>query len=428
AVVDPAAAVSRLPLLPAAQRHQVLTEWRGTPTPFPRDATIHELFAAQAKLTPETVAVGFAGRTLTYRELNERADRLAWQLRGLGVMADVRVGVSMERSLETIVALLAILKAGGAYIPLDPAAPEERKSFLIEDAGVAVLIVQERFASSLPDMDLPVIRLDEGASSLAGWTDGAPPDRSFPESLAYVLYTSGSTGRPKGVGVSHRNVARLVCETDYLDFLTSDVFLQIAPLSFDASTVEIWGPLLHGARLELFPPHAPSLEELAAFLEENRITVAFLTAGLFHQMAERHAPVLRLRRLLAGGDVVSPAHARLLLAEPGSVLLTNCYGPTESTTFTTTHPVRRLEELGETVPIGRPIANTAVRVLGRHLEAVAAGALGELLIGGDGLARGYPGRPDLTAERFVPDPLAEEPGARLYRTGDLVRYLADGLI
>ncbi|HEX3529757.1 MAG TPA: non-ribosomal peptide synthase/polyketide synthase, partial [Thermoanaerobaculia bacterium] len=428
ALADPAQPLSCMPLLDEAQQHQIVREWGGAPTPYPRDACVHELFERQAARTPEAVAVALGGECLTYRELDARASRLAWRLVRLGVGTDDLVGLCAERSPASIVALLAILKAGGAYLPLDPALPADRKAFLIADAGVVALLVQERFAGALPASGLPVARIEEGEAPGAV-PAGAPRGRAVPESLAYVLYTSGSTGRPKGVEIPHRAVVRLVCDNDFVELLPGDVFLHHAPLSFDASTIEIWGALLYGLRLELLPPRTHSLEELAWFLTEKEISVLFLTAGLFHQMVERHAAVLRRRRhILAGGDVVSPAHVAALLGEPGRVRVTDCYGPTESTTFASFHPVAPPVRADLPLPIGRPIANTRVCVLDRGLRPVATGTPGELLIGGDGLARGYWRRPGLTAERFVPDPLAAVPGERLYHSGDLVRHRADGAI
>ncbi|HYO14111.1 MAG TPA: amino acid adenylation domain-containing protein, partial [Thermoanaerobaculia bacterium] len=311
---------------------------------------------------------------------------------------------------------------------LDPSYPTERLRLLAADAGLAVLLTGSRLADRFAGVPVPLLLLDREAGAIARRPAGGPLPLARPENLAYVMYTSGSTGVPKGVAVTHRNVVRLVRETNYASFAPDEVFLQLAPLSFDAATWEVWGPLLNGGRLEVFPAHVPTLEELASFLAERRVTSLWLTAGLFHQMAERHAESLRsVRWVLTGGDVVSPPHAaRALEAMEG--ILANGYGPTEGTTFTTWYPVPRGGAAAGPLSIGRPIANTRVHVLDRRLQPVPVGVPGELLVGGDGLARGYLGRPDLTAERFVPDPLASEPGGRIYRTGDLARWRPDGTL
>ncbi len=248
------------------------------------------------------------------------------------------------------------------------------------------------------------------------------------DALAYVMYTSGSTGVPKGVAVHHRGVVRLVSNTAYAAFGPDETVLQIAPLAFDASTFEIWGALLHGGRLVLSPPGVPSPDDVAAAIATQGITTLWLTTGLFHVLAEQpaaRAAFSRLHQLLVGGDVLSRPHAELALASLGRATLTNFYGPTEGTTFSSFHPMR-LPLPDRPVPIGRPIANTRMYVLDRRLQPLPAGVPGELYVGGDGVARGYLDRPDLTAERFVPDPFSSRPGRRLYRTGDLARLLPDG--
>ncbi|HSL85028.1 MAG TPA: amino acid adenylation domain-containing protein, partial [Thermoanaerobaculia bacterium] len=334
------------------------------------------------------------------------------------------------------------LRAGGAYLPLDPEYPPERLAFMLEDGGVPVLLASEGALGRLPAEALVrsecrVVDLGEGGDGEGG---SPPPDRSGARSLAYVLYTSGSTGRPKGVAVEHRSVVRLVQGADYAALGEDEVFLQLAPLPFDASTLEIWGALLNGARLELFPPGVPSLEELGRAVESSRVTVLWLTAGLFHQMVEAELPRLAgVGQLLAGGDVLSPPHvARVLEERARGQVLVNGYGPTEGTTFTCCHRMAPGEALGEeAVPVGRPVSSTRIYLVDpapeRGLAPVPAGVPGELYLGGDGVARGYLGRPALTAAAFVPDPFAAYvpgagPGARLYRTGDLARWLPRGRV
>lgn len=425
---DPQQRLSELPLLTAAEQETILSRWNETATAYPRQQTIHQLFEAQAAQTPDATALVFQNQQLTYRQLNERANQVAHLLQAVGVRPNQLVGLALERSLEMIVATLGILKAGAAYLPLDPAYPPERLAFMLQDTGAAVILTQQSIKERLPAVE-KLICLDSEWHLAAQHSSANPEAAVSPQHLAYVIYTSGSTGRPKGVSVTHRNVVRLVKDTNYLPFTPDEIFLQFAPISFDAATLEIWGSLLNGAQLVIFPPHMPSLAELGRVLRQHRVTTLWLTAGLFHLMVEEHLDDLRsLRYLLAGGDVLSVGHVkRVLNALPGCRLI-NGYGPTESTTFTTCYPMTSAADVGNTVFIGRPIANTTVYILDKRGQPVPAGIPGELYIGGDGLAQGYFNRPALTAEKFVPHPFAAEPGARLYRTGDLVRYLADGRI
>ncbi|MCP4659862.1 MAG: amino acid adenylation domain-containing protein, partial [bacterium] len=423
---DPEHRLAELPAASPPVLHHLLLESNDTRADYPAHACLHRVFEAQAERTPDAVAVEFADRRLSYRELDRRADGLARHLRDLGVGTETRVGVSVERSPEMVISLLGILKAGGAYVPLDPAYPPERLTFMLDDAGISVLLTQKALRDRLPERDAQVVCLETiEPASPGGW------DPPAAQNLAYVMYTSGSTGRPKGVCVTHRGVLRLVRGIDYVRLTPDEVFLQLASISFDASTLEIWGCLLGGGRLVVMPPQLPSLEDLGRFLIRRRISTLWLTAGLFHQMVDRRLDDLSgLGQLLAGGDVLSPRRVRRVLDELEGSTLTNGYGPTECTTFTCCHPMRRgrASPTAASVAIGRPIANTRVYLVDRVSEPVAMGAAGELRIGGDGLARGYLHRPALTAEKFVPNPFAEQPGERLYRSGDLVRSLPDGTL
>jgi amino acid adenylation domain-containing protein len=397
----PGAALADLPLLGEAERRQLL-KWSGD-LREPREDTIHGLFAAQAGRTPDAVAVVLGDDKWTYAELAERVGRVASRLLRLGLAPETRVAVMGERSLDLIAALLGILQAGCAYLPLDPENPPERQDFVLADAGASLLLSR-----------------DEGDGT---WL--SPPPVSA-DQLAYVMYTSGSTGRPKGVAVTHRNVVRLIRGQSFAYF--GETFLQLAPLAFDASTLEIWAPLLNGGRLVLFPGRRASLDEIGEAIVHHGVTSLWLTAGLFHQQVDERLETLRpLRQLLAGGDVLDPAHVRRALAALPELRLVNGYGPTENTTFTACHVMTAANPPGTTVPIGRPIAGTQVHVLDADLRPVPEGVWGELFAGGDGVARGYLGRPELTAERFVPNSLGVEPGGRLYRTGDLVRWRGGGL-
>jgi len=423
---NPAQTLDRLPLLNDDERKTVVTEWSGTRTSYPRDASIPEIFEEQARLTPSAVAVVFGNAQVSYDELNRRSNRLARRLQKLGVGRDVPVGVCLERSVEMVTALLGILKAGGAYVPVDPAYPAERLSFLIDDAGAPVILTQTRLKNCRFD-PAEVLCLDAEEFANEEDTDLACPVRA--DDLAYLTYTSGSTGTPKGVAVPHRAVVRLVKGTAYASLSTSEIFLQLAPLSFDASTFEIWGPLLNGGKLVVMPPAQPSLEDIGRAIRQHGVTTLWLTSGLFNAMVDERLPDLRsLRQLLAGGDVLSVPHVRKALRALTTTRLINGYGPTESTTFACCHTIAPGTASDRPIPIGKPIANTTAYILDAKLQPVPIGVAGELFIGGDGLARGYWRRPELTAEKFISDPFNTEPDARLYQTGDLARWHDDGTI
>lgn len=403
--------------------------WNETATPYPRDKTVRELFEEIAREQGDRVAVAFGEQQLTYAELNRRANRLAHRLLRMGVGPETMVGCAVERSLELIVALLAILKAGGAYVPLDPSYPRERLNYFLGEIRTPVVLLQSSLARSLTAWrDVPAIIVDEepGAQSQ---DESDPPQLSGPASLAYVMFTSGSTGRPKGVMVENRAIVRLVRNTNYCHFGPDETFLQFAPVSFDASTLEIWGPLLNGGKLVVMPPQAASLEDLGRVIRENQVTTVWLTAGIFHLMVEQRLEDLRpIRQLVAGGDVLSAKHVRLVLENLPECSLINGYGPTENTTFTCCHAMRGGTEIHGSVPIGRPIANTRVYILDDQMRVLGPGETGELFAVGDGVARGYLNNPEETAGRFVPDPFSAEPNGRMYRTGDLARWGNDGVI
>ena len=393
------------------------------------DYCIHEIFAEQATQNPHVIAVVCEDRELTYDELNRRANQLAHNLRDCGVGPETPVAICVERSLEMLVGLLGILKAGGAYVPLDPACPPDRLSFMLANAGVRIVLTQDQFGQKFFDHNVELIFLDNDRSVLAGASEENLENKCTPENLAYVMYTSGSTGVPKGVGIPHRGVVRLVKETNYSQFDREQVFLQFAPLSFDASTFEIWGSLLNGARLAVMPARSVSLAELGSAVKHYGVTTLWLTAGLFHQMVKEELETLSdLRQLLAGGDVLSVAQVEQIARDLNHCQLINGYGPTENTTFTCCYPVKSEETFDGNVPIGFPISNTQVFILDEAMQPVVDGQPGELYIAGHGLARGYLNDAALTAERFVPHPFGSAAGARLYRTGDSVRRFGDGRI
>jgi amino acid adenylation domain-containing protein len=427
AVADPELKIGELPLLTKAERRQLLIEWNPAGQSSV-DNTLPQLFEEQVRRAPSKVALTFNNKELTYEELNRRANRLAHYLKKRGVGPEVLVGICVERSLEMVVGLLGILKAGGAYLPLDPSYPQERLAFMLEEARVSVLLTQEVLREKLPAHRAEVIALDIDWEAIAKERHDDPRNQTTPDNLVYVMYTSGSTGRPKGISVVHRNVVRLVKESNYATFGPEDVFLQFAPISFDASTFEIWGSLLNGARLVIMEPGLPSLEKLGEALKRNGVSTLWLTAGLFQQMVETELYSLRgLRQFLAGGDVLSVPSVERVSQELSGCQLVNGYGPTENTTFTCCYKVKPGEKFSGSVPIGRPISRTQVFILDERLEPVPIGINGELCISGDGLARGYLDDPAMTAEKFVPNPFTNS-GNRLYRTGDRARYLAEGNI
>ncbi|MCC5641834.1 non-ribosomal peptide synthetase [Nostoc sp. CHAB 5824] len=417
-----------LSILKEPEKH-LLVKYNQTQTDYPQQTCIHQLFESQVEKTPDAVALIFNNQDLTYKDLNSRANQLAQYLQTLGVGTETLVGICIERSLEMVVALLAILKAGGAYVPLDPGYPQERLAFMLSDTQVSVLLTQKELVTKLPTHTAFVICPDADWNKIAQNKTENLSTSITADNLAYVMYTSGSTGTPKGVSVIHRGVVRLVKETNYVHLTDEEIILQLAPISFDASTFEIWGCLLNGGQLVICPPHTPSLEELGQILQKYQVTTLWLTAGLFHLIVDDKINALKsLHQLLAGGDVLSVPHVQKFLQTVENCQLINGYGPTENTTFTCCHTITAPLQPGVSIPIGRPIANTKVYILDNNLQPVSIGEVGELCIGGDGLARGYLNRPDLTAEKFIFHSFDSNLATRLYKTGDLARYLPDGTI
>jgi aspartate racemase len=414
------------------QRQKLLVDWNDTGTDYPRHSFIHQLFEQQVEQRPQATALRFRDRQMTYEQLNRRANQVAHRLRKLGVGPEVMVGTLLERSLEMVVGLLGILKAGGAFVPLDANYPAERLAFMASDTKSPVMLVQSSVIQKMVGQSwsaATLVRLDADAQDLNSESGDNPAHVNTAESLAYVMYTSGSTGRPKGVMVNHRAVVRLVKNTNYVDLSDQEIFLQFSPISFDASTLEIWAPLLNGGCLAIMPPETQSLDEIGAAIHKYGVTSMWLTAGLFNVMVEQRLDDLRpLRQLLVGGDALSPTHIRKAMDRLPGCRLINGYGPTEGTTFTCCHTITREDAEGTSIPIGKPISNTTVYLLDSTYQPVPIGEAGELCVGGDGLARGYLNQPELTAEKFVPHPFNDEPGSRVYRTGDLARYRNDGKI
>ncbi|HUG37547.1 MAG TPA: amino acid adenylation domain-containing protein, partial [Candidatus Limnocylindrales bacterium] len=427
---DPARRLSSLPLMDAAERERLIGLGDESRRPFPADRTIHDLFLARAIANPGAIAIMDGEATISYGALADRASRLAHRLRRLGVGPDVVVGVSMERSAALVETLVGILLAGGAYLPLDPTLPRARLQLMLEAARASLVLAAGMAVAQVEGLGPPVLDLDAERRALATEPGEPPASGAGAEHLAYGMYTSGSSGAPTGVAVPHRAVVRLVVDTDYCALGPDDVVAQASTVAFDASTFEIWGALLNGARLVVVP--AAILMDpgrLGQSLAREGVTTLFLTPAVLGRVArEAPASLAGLRHLVVGGDVLEPRWVDELLRHGPPARIVNGYGPTETTTFAAWHLVGPRDGGVGRIPIGRPIANTEIHILDARLEPVPAGVPGELCIGGPGLARGYLNDAELTARRFIPHPFRREPGARLYRTGDRVRRRSDGLI
>ena len=422
-------AMDRLPLLGQEERNQVLYVWNQTEAAYPAGKCVHQLFEEQAEKTPSAVAVVYEDRELSYGELNSAANRTAHYLRRLGVKQDSRVALCLDRGLNLVIAELAILKAGGAYVPIDLGNPADRLTTLISDSGATVVLSEKAIA--LPET-LAARRFDIDAIDLAEMPTENIAAELCAEALAYIIYTSGSTGQPKGVMVPHRAINRLVINSGYAKFNSKDRVAFASNPAFDASTMEVWGPLLNGGRIIVIGQDVLlDPQRFGKELKRQQVSILWLSVGLFNQYAEiLKQEFFSLRHLIVGGDALDVQVIRNVISDrpSGSFSIINGYGPTETTTFALTHEINSVKEKARSIPIGRPIGNTRAYILDEHGAAVPIGVKGELYIGGAGVARGYLDRGKLTAERFVPDPYAEEAGARMYKTGDVGRWLADGSI
>ena len=438
-ILDPQQKVGELPLLTETEKYQLLFEWNATQVDYPQDKSIHQLFEEQVEKTPEAIAVVFAEQKLSYRELNTRANQLAHYLQNLGVKEEALVGLCVERTTpEMLVGMLAILKAGGAYVPLDPSYPPERLNLMLLDARVEVLLAQHKWVTKLPSTEAQLVCVDTDWEVISEQSTQNPVNRVKSDNLAYIIYTSGSTGKPKGVAVPHRAIARLLFNTNYIQIDSTDNIAQISNISFDAATFEIWGALLHGAKLVVIDQDTVlSPPNFANCIREQEISISFLTTALFERLASLVPQAFQsLKYLLFGGETVHVQKVREVLKNNPPQQLLHVYGPTESTTFSSWYLVEAVPPNATNLPIGQPISNTQIYILDGQLQPVPIGVPGELHIGGDGLAQGYFKRRELTAEKFIVNPFFEATTGeqeasiipKLYKTGDLARYLPDGNI
>jgi amino acid adenylation domain-containing protein/non-ribosomal peptide synthase protein (TIGR01720 family) len=417
--------VGELRLVRGAERARLM-EWVTPKSLPPLAQTIDQRFAEHAARRPDGTALLLGDRSVSYGELDARATALANELARRGIGPHSIVGMTAERSIAAIVAQLGILRAGAAYLPVDPADPVERRRLMLENVGARVLIdlggAQDRFEGM--GLDIIGFRADGPPPPPAA----APDVTVTPESLAYVMYTSGSTGTPKAVGATHRGVVRLVSDVAYCSIDADETILLLAPITFDATTFEIWAPLLNGSRVAIYPEPRLSLDELHRVIERHRVSTMFLTTGLLHEIIDSRPQLFEgVRQLLFGGDVASAAHLKRLAERHPALRLVHCYGPTENTAFSTAVAIDPATDLDGPITIGRAVPRSGVYVVDGYQDLAPIGVPGELLLSGDGVSPGYIGDPQLTAERFVPDPFSSSPG-RLYRTGDLARFRSDGAI
>ncbi|KYC42731.1 non-ribosomal peptide synthetase [Scytonema hofmannii PCC 7110] len=424
--------IAQLPLLTEFEQKQLLIDWNNTETDYPSDKCIHQLFEEQVERTPDAVAVVYENKSLTYHQLNSRANQLAHYLQSLGVGADVLVGLYVERSLEMMIGILGILKAGGAYVPLDPDYPQERLNFMLEDSQVKVLLTQEKLVQSLPQHQTRVLCLDTEWERIAPESTSNPENGVDPHNLTYIIYTSGSTGKPKGVLVNHNNVIRLFAATElWYHFNSQDVWTLFHSYAFDFSVWEMWGALLHGGRLIVVPYIVTrSPESFYKLLCQEKVTILNQTPSAFRQLIQAEQSIaitadLNLRLVIFGGEALELNSLQPWFERHGDQFpqLVNMYGITETTVHVTYRPLSIADLKGTVNVIGTPVPDLQVYVLDEHLQPVPIGVPGEMYVGGAGVTRGYLNRPELTTERFISSPFSQ---SKLYKTGDLARYLPNG--
>ncbi|MDF5719774.1 MAG: amino acid adenylation domain-containing protein [Rhizonema sp. PD37] len=428
---NPEAVISRLEILSDQQRQQLLIEFNNTKTTYPNDKCIHHLLQEQVEQNPNNVAVIFAKEQLTYDSLNAKANQLAHYLQQLGVGPEVLVGICVERSLLMVVAVLGILKAGGAYVPIEPTYPPERQAYIITDSNIPILLTQQRLAANLPSDGTKVVCLDTDWEDIAQENTENPVSHTIPENLAYVIYTSGSTGKPKGTLIPHRGLV------NYLNWCTQAYTVEQgtgtlvhSPLSFDLTITSLFSPLLVGGQVKLLPENRDIQTLYTALSQSSNLSLVKLTPAhleLLGQQFSSQEAAGRTRALIIGGENLSAQHIAFWQKFAPNTMLVNEYGPTETVVGCCIYQVNDKQQSGS-IPIGHPIANTQLYVLDSHLQPVPIGLVGELHIGGKGVARGYLNKPELTAQKFIPNSFSNESGERLYKTGDLARYCCDGTL
>jgi aspartate racemase len=421
--LDPGRSIASIPLISAAEREWLLKSSKGPAVEYPNSMAVHRIFEAQVKRAPDAAAILIRDKVVTYAELDRLANRLAHYLASAGVRPDDLVGLCLDSSPLRIAAMLAVLKCGAAYVPMDPVAPR-----VLNDLALTVVLTDRAMGNGDSIQNIPVLNLDSAVDEVSAHSPEPMQTNVGAESIAYVMFTSGSTGIPKGICIPHRAIVRLVSGANYVEIAPNDVFIQLAPVSFDASTFEVWGALLNGAKLVIPAPQL-SLAEIAETLDRYRVSIVFFTTRLFELMVETHIDALSaVRQVLMGGDVLSVPHAERFARHTIESRLIHCYGPTENTTFTTFYRVTAGETFpGGTVPIGQPISNTQIYILDALQQPAPIGVVGEAYVGGDGLMRGYLNDAELTCERMIANPF-DCAGKLLYRTGDRARYRNDGSI
>jgi amino acid adenylation domain-containing protein/FkbM family methyltransferase len=424
-LADDDAPISKLPILSDAERQTLIFDWNQTHAEYPA-VCIQHLFEAQVERTPHATAVVMDDERLTYQQLNEQANQLAYHLRAFGVGPDTLVGICLERSLDMIVGLLGILKAGGAYLPLDPTYPRERLAFMLQDSGISILITHFHLQALLPESTVQYLCLDRERTRIGAYECGNLHTATHPENLAYTIYTSGSTGQPKGVQITHRNVVNLLCSMQREPGChEKDVLLSVTTLSFDIAGVELYLPLISGAQVVLVQREVTlDGKALLETLKRHRVTIMQATPVTWRLLLDAGWQGQTGLKVLCGGEAMPPDLAAELFKRAKEVW--NLYGPTETTIYSTIHRIQ--ETNPPIVAIGRPIANTQIYLLDKHLQPVPMGVPGELCIAGDGVARGYSNRAQLSAEKFISNPFDSRPGVYLYKTGDLARFRQDGTI
>ena len=405
------------------QIKRFITDFNNTTTNYPKQKALQQLFEEQAKRDPNAQALVFEENQLTYQELNAKANQVAHFLNNQGIGRGKIVGLMVERSLDMIVGMMGILKAGAAYLPIDPAAPTDRIEYMLEDSKAELLLTEEKYQGIGSIENVCLDRYDFGLEETANLP--SVNDSSDP---AYIIYTSGSTGKPKGVVIRHYSAVRVVRETNYIDIQKEDVILQLSNYSFDGSIFDIYGALLNGAKLVLIDKDTVvDMDRLGKVIKQQKVSILFITTALFNTIVDLRMDCLNgVRKILFGGERVSVPHVRKALDYLGPYKIIHMYGPTESTVYATYYPVNEIDEDANTLPIGRPLANTRAYIVDEDENLVPVGVPGELCLSGDGLSQGYLNNPTLTKEKFVPNPFETE--GSMYRTGDLARWLPDGNI